>query len=269
MDLSLFEDKDSEEFDVQVYGGPDSGLPLTITRRRDRKREVVVIDWKVEDWEEWENPIVFGRRYTNALPLRIADDDKEDDARNPFEPIIPGSAQRTGTTAELELPTGHTAHFAFWLKGVNWPRPKGILPSKPKPWSTRKRPIRFSVLMRRPDSLGRLREIKDEESYKNEIIKIVREREKLLAPRVEEPKKDRVKEEFEHAMKQAESLEEILGLMNTAAEKEQSKLNAIDERLERKEIDQATAEFLRAQTKQAYTNIIEMLAAQMPGTPRV
>ena len=57
--------------------------------------------------------------------------------------------------------------------------------------------------------------------------------------------------------------------MNEAAEEEQSQLKIIEGQLERGEIDHATAEFLKTQTKQAYINIIEILASQMPGTPRV
>jgi hypothetical protein len=167
MDENIFEDKASEEFDEQVFGGRSSNQPLTVRVRRIRARGVVVIDWKVEDWPKWENPVVVGRRYDNYVPISM---EEVSEKENPSKPIVPGSSQRIGTTGEIRIPTGQTTYFGFWLKGKTLPKPKGLLMPDWEKWSSPE-PITFPVDMPLPpDSLGRLRERRDVEYTKNENL---------------------------------------------------------------------------------------------------
>jgi hypothetical protein len=145
MDDDLFKEKGDDEFDEQTFGGVPSNQPLILRVRRIRNRGVVVIYWEVANWQGWENPIVFGRKYENHIPINMVN---ENEAENPSKPVILGSVQRVGTTGELKLAAGQTTYFGFWLKGRTVPKPKGLEWPKCVGWSSPE-PITFPMLFRR------------------------------------------------------------------------------------------------------------------------
>ena len=264
MDDDFFQDKQSEEFDERIIDGAASNQPLTLTVRRIRSREMVVIDWHIENCPKWENPTIFGRRYDNHIPTTMADVSESD---NPSRPIVWGSSQRVGSTSEIKLKAGETTYFGFWLKGKTLPKPKGLRRPVWIDWDSHE-PITFSVYMPlRADSLDVLKERRDVEYTKGEIRKILRAQEEK--PKEEPRKRNPAMEKINKLLEETENIETFLAKLDEAAEKEQSKMKEIDEAVARGEMSKERADALKIEYEQAYSNIRDRIQAYITGEPHV